>query len=135
MKKEEKPIKKKKHHFEGMHFRITKTFGQKSADTLTKWAGSWTFILTFLLIVAIWILINSLYLAKYGQGQAFDPYPFILLNLALSLLAAIQAPIILMSQNRQAQRDRLKSEYDFRINKKAEREIREIKNILLKKKK
>lgn len=135
MKKEAKNTKKKKHHFDGPRFRITHNFGQKSADLITKWAGSWTFIISFLLIIAVWILINSIYLVQYKQGQPFDPFPFILLNLALSLLAALQAPVILMSQNRQTQRDRLKTEYDFRINKTAEREIREIKNLLLNRKK
>lgn len=111
--------------------RVPKTFGQKASEGLTKWAGSWTFILLFLLFVIIWVAINGYYLVQYKQGDAFDPFPFILLNLGLSLLAAIQAPVILMSQNRQAQRDRLKSDYDYRINKKAEKEIREIKNLLI----
>ena len=136
MKKEDKKIKqKKKHRYDGPRFRVAHNFGQKSADLITKWAGSWTFIISFLLIIAIWILINSFYLVQYKQGQPFDPFPFILLNLALSLLAALQAPVILMSQNLQTQRNRLKAEYDFRINKTAEREIREIKNLLLNRRK
>ena len=105
------------------------TLGQKAADALAEWAGSWTFIFLFLLFLALWMFINGYFLIKYYQ-KAFDPYPFILLNLLLSCLAAIQAPVILMSQNRAAQRDRLKAEYDYRINKKAEIEIREIKEQL-----
>lgn len=100
------------------------TFGQKSADNLTKFAGSWTFILIFFLFLITWVGINS-FLVIYEKK--LDPYPFILLNLLLSCLAAIQAPIILMSQNRQTQRDRIHAEYDYRVNKKAEKEIREIK--------
>ncbi|MFH1327164.1 MAG: DUF1003 domain-containing protein [archaeon] len=103
------------------------TIGQKAADKLTIWAGSWSFILVFLLIIVVWIAVNI-----YAWVGEWDPYPFILLNLVLSCLAAIQAPIILMSQNRQTQRDRLKSEYDYRIDKKAEREIQEIKKLLQK---
>ena len=113
-----------------INFRRPKTFGQRSADWITKWAGSWYFILGFFVFLALWISINMLMWINQ-----WDPYPFILLNLVLSCLAAIQAPIILMSQNRTAQRDRLKAEFDYRINKKAEREIREIKNFLLNKRK
>lgn len=114
-------------------FRLPKTFGQKAADWLTRWAGSWAFILTFIAFIIVWIFVNGYYWMKYQQGGPFDPYPFILLNLALSCLAALQAPIILMSQNRQSQRDRFKAEYDYKINIKAEKEIREIKRILMKK--
>jgi len=114
-------------------FRNNRTFGQKAADFLTKWAGSWAFILSLFGFLAIWICINGYFLIRYQLGKAFDPYPFILLNLILSCLAAVQAPIILMSQNRTSQRDRLKAEFDYRINKKAEEEIREIKRILLNK--
>lgn len=111
--------------------KIQKTYGQKASDILTKWAGSWTFILTFLFFILLWILFNVYFLSQYRiSGKPFDPYPFILLNLALSLLAAIQAPVILMSNNRQAQKDRLKSEYDYRIDKKAEKEIQELKKQL-----
>jgi len=97
------------------------TLGQKAADKLTSFAGSWTFIFLVLLFLVIWIIVNVLMLV-----YKWDPYPFILLNLILSCLAAIQAPIILMSQNRESQRDRLRSEYDYRVNKKAEREIRDM---------
>lgn len=110
-------------------FAVKRTFGQKAADKLTKWAGSWTFILLFFVVVIGWIVLNAYFLLNYGK-EPFDPFPFILLNLALSLLAAIQAPIILMSQNREAQKDRLRVEYDYATNRKAEREIREIKKIL-----
>ncbi len=99
------------------------TFGQKSADFLTKWAGSWVFIIGFFIFLAIWMFINTMWLIF---GKAWDIYPFILLNLILSCLAAIQAPIILMSQNRSAQRDRIKAEFDYKINIKAEKEIQEI---------
>lgn len=101
--------------------RNPKTFGQKAADNLSKWAGSWTFILSFLIFLFIWILINI-----YAWISTWDPYPFILLNLILSCLAAIQAPIILMSQNRQSQKDRKKIEYDYQVNRKAEKEIEKV---------
>lgn len=110
---------------DGSYIRYKRTLGQKAADSVTKWAGSWTFILCFFGFLIIWIALNL-----YGWARHWDPYPFILLNLVLSCIAAIQAPIILMSQNRAAQRDRIKAEFDFRINKKAEKEIREIRNML-----
>ncbi len=113
-------------------FKSKKTLGQKSADKLTTWAGSWAFIILFLVFIILWMIVNTSFLVF---GTAWDAKPFIMLNLILSCLAAIQAPIILMSQNRQAQRDRIKAEYDYRLNKKAEKEIREIKALLLKKNK
>ncbi|MBA7626511.1 hypothetical protein ES703_33962 [subsurface metagenome] len=116
-------------HF--LSIRPPKTFGQKASDALTKWAGSWAFILSLFGLLIIWMFINGYFWIRYQIGKPFDPYPFILLNLVLSCLAAVQAPIILMSQNRQVQRDRIKTEFDYRINKKAEEEIREIKNLLL----
>ncbi|MEK6906273.1 MAG: DUF1003 domain-containing protein [Nanoarchaeota archaeon] len=100
-----------------------RTFGQKSADLLTNWVGSWTFLILILLIIIIWIFTNGYFLLKYFNKSIIDPYPFILLNLVMSLLTAIQAPIIMMSQKRQAHRDRIRAEYDYSINKKAEREI------------
>jgi len=103
------------------------TFGQKTADALTTWAGSWFFIISFLIFIALWIFLNTYILINYLNGEAFDPFPFILLNLALSLLAALQAPVILMSQNRTSQRDRIRAEYDYKVNRKAEKEIREMK--------
>lgn len=128
-----KKEQKKKIHRHKTHpiFRIPKTFGQKASDFITKWAGSWGFIFGFFIFLGIWMFSNGYFLLKYIKEGVIDPYPFILLNLILSCLAAIQAPIILMSQNRENQRDRLKAEYDYRINKKAEKEVREIKNLLL----
>ena len=128
-----KEAKKNNHKPNPKIFKIPKTSGQKAADWLTKWAGSWAFILGFFTFLAIWMILNVYLLRGYESGKPWDPYPFILLNLVLSCLAAIQAPIILMSQNRQVQRDRFKAEFDYRINKKAEQEIREIKNLLLRK--
>jgi len=103
------------------------TVGQRAADWLTKWAGSWAFILTFALFLVFWVLVNTTWVIF---GREWDIYPFILLNLILSCLAAIQAPIILMSQNRSNQRDRMRSEYDYAVNRKAEKEIREIQQSL-----
>jgi len=96
------------------------TFGERMADNLANSAGSWRFIIIFLVVLAIWIAINTIVLIT----KPFDPYPFILLNLVLSCLAAIQAPVIMMSQNRQEAKDRLQSEHDYRVNLKAELEIR-----------
>ncbi|MFZ4060996.1 MAG: DUF1003 domain-containing protein [Bacteroidia bacterium] len=96
------------------------TFGQKLADKVAAFGGSWTFIITFFSFILFWIIINIWFLAT----QPFDPFPFILLNLILSCLAAIQAPIIMMSQNRQEQKDRQRSEHDYKINLKAELEIK-----------
>jgi len=104
------------------HLVIPQTFGQRAADWIAKWAGSWTFILSFLVILVLWMVLNTSMLL-FG---VWDVYPFILLNLVLSTLAALQAPVILMSQNRQAQKDRIKAEYDYRVNRKAERYIEEI---------
>jgi uncharacterized membrane protein len=106
------------------------TLGQSTADFITQWAGSWTFIIGFFIFLAAWMVLNTYYWIRYMQGDPFDPYPFILLNLVLSCLAAIQAPVILMSQNRQGQKDRLKAEYDYQVNRKAEKEIRELKTQL-----
>jgi len=96
------------------------TFGQRLADKVAAFGGSWAFIVTFFSFIVIWITINILFLAT----RPFDPYPFILLNLILSCLAAIQAPIIMMSQNRQEQKDRETSQRDYKINLKAELEIK-----------
>jgi uncharacterized membrane protein len=101
--------------------RNQRTFGQKASDLLARWAGSWTFIIGFLLFLVLWMIANI-----YGWIKSWDPYPFILLNLVLSCLAAIQAPVILMSQNRQGEKDRKKMEYDYQVNRKAEREISQI---------
>ncbi|MBL0224702.1 MAG: DUF1003 domain-containing protein [Geobacteraceae bacterium] len=98
------------------------TFGQRLADNVAAFGGSWTFISIFAAVLAVWILLNSFLLIRFGS-EAFDPYPYILLNLFLSMLAAIQAPIILMSQNRQAYKDRMSAEHDYEVNLKAELEI------------
>jgi len=95
------------------------TFGQKAADAVAGFGGSWVFIISFLIVLIFWVVINSYFLLR----RPFDPYLFILLNLVLSSLAALQAPIILMSQNRQAERDRIEARYDYAVNRKAEREI------------
>jgi uncharacterized membrane protein len=96
------------------------TLGQKLADKIAMFGGSWTFIITFFSFILAWIGINIWFLAK----KPFDPFPFILLNLMLSCLAAIQAPIIMMSQNRKEQKDRQRGEHDYKINLKAELEIK-----------
>jgi uncharacterized membrane protein len=96
------------------------TFGQRLADKVAAFGGSWTFIITFFSFILLWMLINIWFLAT----KPFDPFPFILLNLILSCLAAIQAPIIMMSQNRQEQKDRKRGEHDYKINLKAELEIK-----------
>ncbi len=97
------------------------TLGQKAADKLANFAGSWTFIIIFFLILIVWIAVNS-----YMLSKPFDIYPFILLNLILSCLAAIQAPVIMMSQNRQEEKDRIRSKNDYKINLKAEIIIEDI---------
>ena len=91
------------------------TTGQKAADSVAKFVGSWTFIFSFLLVMAIWMAINVIMLSN-----AFDPYPFILLNLLLSCIAAIQAPLIMMSQNRQEEKDRDHANNDYKVNLKNE---------------
>jgi uncharacterized membrane protein len=101
---------------------IRSTFGEKMADKVASFGGSWTFISIFMGVMVTWIFLNSFILIKLVEGS-FDPYPYILLNLVLSMLAAIQAPIILMSQNRQAYKDRLSAEHDYEVNLKAEFEI------------
>ena len=97
------------------------TLGQRMADKVASFGGSWIFISIFMGVMVLWILLNSFILIKLNSS--FDPYPYILLNLVLSMLAAIQAPIILMSQNRQAYKDRLSAEHDYEVNLKAELEI------------
>jgi len=98
------------------------TFGQRLSDTLARFGGSWTFILFFAAVLLAWVTVNSLSLLS----RPFDPYPYILLNLVLSCLAAMQAPIIMMSQNRQEEKDRLRAMHDYQINLKAELEIRHL---------
>lgn len=92
------------------------TLGQRTADKIAAFGGSWTFIISFGVILAAWIIINTVILVKH----AFDPYPFVFLNLVLSCLAAIQAPIIMMSQNRQTEKDRLTASNDYLVNLKSE---------------
>src|SRR5213079_632641 len=98
------------------------TFGQRLSDRIASFGGSWRFIILFGTVLFGWIILNAIFLLDRG----FDPYPFILLNLILSCLAAIQAPIIMMSQNRSESRDRLRAENDYKVNLKAELEIRHL---------
>lgn len=98
------------------------TFGQRLSDRIAMFGGSWRFILLFAMVLVIWMAVNSFLLI----ARPFDPYPFILLNLVLSCLAAIQAPVIMMSQNRQEARDRKRAEHDYKINLKAELEIQQL---------
>ena len=95
-------------------------FGERLADRIASFGGSWTFIAIFVAVMLGWIVLNVL------RPAGFDPYPFILLNLVLSCLAELQAPIIMMSQKRQEQKDRLRAENDYRVNLKAELEIRQL---------
>jgi uncharacterized membrane protein len=97
----------------------TITFGQRLADKVASFGGSWTFIVSFGIFITIWISLNILFL----QSNSFDPFPFILLNLILSCIAALQAPVIMMSQNRQEEKDRERSKKDYMINLKSELEI------------
>jgi CRP/FNR family cyclic AMP-dependent transcriptional regulator len=94
------------------------TFGERIADTVARFGGSWTFIITFAVVLSIYTLINTSL-----HDKAWDPYPFILLNLFLSMLAAIQAPVIMMSQNRQDTKDRLRGELDYEVNRRAASDI------------
>lgn len=98
------------------------TYGERLADKVAEFGGSWTFIIIFSVVLLGWVCINTLFLAQH----AFDPYPFIFLNLILSCLAAIQAPVIMMSQNRQEVKDRKRAENDYVINLKSEIEIRHL---------
>ena len=95
------------------------TVGERLADKVAEFGGSWTFIILFCLFLAAWAILNGLILI----GGGFDPYPFIFLNLILSMIAALQAPVIMMSQNRQAAKDRLAAAHDYEVNLKAELEI------------
>jgi uncharacterized membrane protein len=98
------------------------SFGQRMADKVASFGGSWTFILLFFGVLLLWIAVNSYVLIQWNM-HVFDPYPYILLNLVLSMTAAIQAPIIMMSQNRQAAKDRADATHDYEVNLKAELEI------------
>ena len=103
-------------------FEIQLTFGERLADKVASFGGSWPFIIIFAAFFILWLAANSLLLF----WRPFDPYPYILLNLLLSCMAAIQAPIIMMSQNRQEAKDRMRAEHDYRINLKAELEVRQL---------
>jgi len=105
------------------------TIGQRIADKVASFGGSWTFIIIYLSFLVSWMAFNTFVLVRYGQGQdgaQFDPYPYILLNLMLSMTAALQAPIIMMSQNRAAEKDRLAAEQDFKVNLKSELMLEEL---------
>jgi uncharacterized membrane protein len=96
------------------------TLGERMADRMAEFGGSWRFVLLFICLLATWVLVNTVVLL----GRPIDPYPFIFLNLVLSCIAALQAPIIMMSQNRQEKRDRLRADQDYKVNLKAELEVR-----------
>ncbi|MDX2281124.1 MAG: DUF1003 domain-containing protein [Saprospiraceae bacterium] len=98
------------------------TFGERLSDKVAKFGGSWRFIIIFMAVLWLWIIVNSVFLAS----KAFDPYPYILMNLILSCIAAIQAPIIMMSQNRKELKDRQRAENDYMVNLKSEIEIRNL---------
>lgn len=104
------------------NFESKLTFGQRMSDRIAQFGGSWTFIILFVIIFVLWVAVNSAALLF----QPFDPYPYILLNLILSCLAAFQAPIIMMSQNRQEAKDRVRATHDYQVNLKAELEIRQL---------
>ncbi|MGX5732854.1 DUF1003 domain-containing protein [Bosea thiooxidans] len=103
-------------------FEEHRTLGERLSDNLARFGGSWAFLISFAMVLVVWMAIN----ATLGEGRAFDAYPFILLNLVLSCLAAVQAPIIMMSQRRQETKDRLRSLNDYQVNLKAELEIRHL---------
>jgi len=100
-------------------FRRDATFGQRLADSVARVGGSWPFVIGFLTLLLAWTAFNTWWM----KGRAFDPYPYILLNLVLSCIAALQAPVIMMSQNRMSEYDRTKADQDFRVNLKAELEV------------
>jgi CRP/FNR family transcriptional regulator, cyclic AMP receptor protein len=105
------------------------TIGQRVADKVASFGGSWTFIFIYCSFLLLWMIVNSFVLFYYGHGEngaQFDPYPYILLNLMLSMTAALQAPIIMMSQNRAAEKDRLAAEQDFKVNLKSELMLEEL---------
>ncbi len=106
-----------------VEFEERTTLGQRLADSVTVFGGSWTFLLLFGLLMLGWVLLNSWLLT---QDKSFDPYPYIFLNLVLSMMAAVQAPVIMMSQNRQDEKDRIAAKNDYEVNLKTELEIREL---------
>lgn len=101
-----------------------RNFGERLSDRVAQFGGSWAFIIAFFVLLSAWVSINTL--LDWANGKAPDPYPFIFLNLVLSMLAAIQAPIIMMSQNRQSAKDRQAAEHDYQVNLKAELEIMQL---------
>lgn len=103
-------------------FEDTRTHGQRLADQIASFGGSWPFIIIFLLALGAWVVLNTAVL----RGRAFDPFPYILLNLFLSMLASLQAPIIMMSQNRLSAKDRVDAAHDYEVNLKAELEIQQL---------
>lgn len=108
---------------------LKSTIGQRVADKVASFGGSWTFIFIYVIALLTWMSFNTFVLARYGHGEngsQFDPYPYILLNLMLSMTAALQAPVIMMSQNRAAQKDRLAAEQDFKVNLKSELMLEEL---------
>lgn len=109
---ERRPVSAKRHKHED-------ALGPRVADAIARVGGSWSFIISFIVFLAVWTLGNAILLGR----SEFDPYPFVFLNLILSMLAALQAPVIMMSQNRQAERDRIAAEHDYAVNLKAEIEI------------
>lgn len=104
-----------------------KTLGGKAVDYLTNWVGSWHYIIILTAFLLLWIIINTSF---FLSNKSWDPYPFILLNLVIAAIAAIEVPIILMSQNKQEKHDSAREEYDYAVNRKAEKEIREIREQL-----
>jgi uncharacterized membrane protein len=106
-------------HRAGAHGLSKRTFGEVVADRVAAFGGSWTFIIIFFVILFLWVVLNTVILVT----KPFDAYPFIFLNLVLSMLAAVQAPIIMMSQNRQGAKDRMSAEHDYEVNLRAELEI------------
>ena len=117
-------VKKRLHISRNIHRELVQrlSFGQRLADRVASFGGSWTFILIFLSMMIAWIVVNSILLTRSGK-QPFDPFPYIFLNLVLSMVAALQAPVIMMSQNRHAAKDRLAAEHDYEVNLKSELEI------------
>jgi CRP/FNR family transcriptional regulator, cyclic AMP receptor protein len=101
------------------------TFGGRVADGVARFGGSWSFIFTFGSVLLAWVIVNTILIRNAGK-EPFDPYPFILLNLFLSMIAALQAPVIMMSQNRQDAKDRIRSELDYQVNLRAEHEIMQL---------
>ena len=99
-----------------------RSFGERLSDQIASFGGSWPFIIIFGTAIIVWVIVNTVLLASWGSAP-FDPYPFILLNLFLSMVAALQAPIIMMSQNSQSAKDRLQASHDYEVNLKAEIEI------------